>query len=1262
MIPIDRTEIEAWGRRHEAKGEFPFLIAKLIFETTPRSTFFEIPSGSAVFLEGWDGIVHCKEETTFVPIEISLWEFKTNCGKSQADSDYNKRKKDSLGYDKSKSTFIFVTTNNWTDKEEWVKEKKEENIWADVRVYDSTNLQNWLCITDIASKWFIGTILGRSYENCLTIEDFWENWSIGPKLNGKHVILNPRIVTVGREIESQRLIDFLNGAPDLFAIRGTTKDEAIAFIIATAMLTSEQFYFKFHSKGIVIEYLQDFRLMKKSNFNLNLIVKFDDRNELFSAVSRQHHVLLPLGPDDPFTSQNIITLPLLDRDGQVKALIHSGLSEEEASRYSKESARDITILKRLIGFQLNKAKWEITEEVHELVPALLIGRWDENKEGDRKVLEKLSGDTYDIYSEKLNKWLVVESPPLIRIGCTWRLTSPLEAWTNLSNCILVRDFENLRESFLQVMAEINPVFELEPGERQMASFRGKESLYSAWCREGLTQSMVLIGLYGDKLKFQHRFSPQVWVDGIIKEFLYEAPGDLWASRNSEMPLIAEASPKSFFESAYHSLSLDDKPIMNMFIEEDGFISPTSHHTGLLWSLEGLAWTEEYFFNSSMLLAHLASLDPGGKLANRPMNSLREIFKPWHYQTLASFDDRLKILEQIIKNEYKIGWDLLRGMIPKSPDTAFPTHKLRWRLFERSFESKSTWPEVFETHSKVIDLLIKYFDFSERRLIDLLETSESKQIQPPDREKILSFIELNLDKINVTGNSAWNELRSILSNHRSYSNETWSLPETVLKRYESIYTKLEPSDPVERVIWMFNDQWPNFPEGIERKALLIREQEEIVLSRRIEGLKGIYQKFGFECVKDLAKIVKETLIYGDILARIIEKEDEVLLLCDDLKEDEGPILHFIQQFIFRKSLINGVDWVFELYGNLKTIEYTDTQLARLFHKVEQTKTVWEFIDKTSTETQNAYWEGIYPHFWGLQEIDLIYGIDRLFGVNRFISALEIAYYEPQKLPTKKLVEILEKAGTQKSKENRQFDSFHVTRIIEVLETREDIEKPILFRLEWLYLPFLVSYGSMHKPSVLHEELANNPEFFLEVLKLVYKSDKEEEKEDISDEVKNNKGKNAYELLSSWKQIPGVDEVGNIDEDFLWNWINKVRELAEKSGRLKVADIQIGQVLAEYPEEKEPWPPQKICRVIELINTQSLKSGFSSATFNKRGFSTRGPFDGGNIERGHAKYFRLQADLIKYDFPKTAEILIHLVDGYEADAKRMDEMADRDKLEI
>jgi hypothetical protein len=1257
MILVDRTEIEGWGQKFDAKGNFPKLIAKLIRETTPKSTFLQVPSGSAVTIGGWDGIVKCEEKTSYVPKGISLWEIGTNGNKAKANIDYKKRTEDSLGFDKSEVTYIFITTNIWVDKNDWVKEKLKDNVWHDIKVYDSRDIAEWLENAPISCRWFAVLSSNHPYDGIYTADEYWKMLSYGPK--GQ---LTPKTITSGRETESQVLLKFLSGKPSLLAVQGSTKEEAIAFIIASALQFDHHAKELFLSRSVVVDTENNFHGLRINKNSLNLIAKLDITGKLYVAIDNDHHVLVPVGPDDNFTSRDIIVLPRIDRNGQVEALQEMGLSREEAYKYSKESGRDYTILKNLLGFPPNDTRWKFHVNIEEIVPALLVGRWNETNDRDRKIVEKLSGENYDTYSEKLFKWLEVEAPPLIKIGEYWRLKSPLDAWTNLSGYISAKDFDNLRECFLNVMREINPVIELKPDQKLIASISGKELEFSGWCREGLTQSLILIGLHGDKLKFQHNFSSQHWVDAIIRELLYDAPGNLWASRNSEMPLIAEASPKSFFESAYLSLSRDDMPIMDMFIEEDSWLSPTSRHTGLLWALEGLAWTEDYLFDASMILARLASLDPGGKLLNRPLNSLMEIYNPWHYQTLASIKNRVAILEQIVKKEFETGWKLLISMIPSGYESASDTHKLRWRLFERSFDPKYKWDEIFDTHSMVIDLLIQYFDFSEDKLVVLLEKSESKQLKHSDRSKLLLFIESNLDKIIIKKNFAWHAIRGFLSKHRSHPDAEWALPEGELKRYEAIYKYLEPSDPIEKVLWMFNDNWPNSPEGIEKKELSYSEQEELVAKRRIESLKTIYQNFGFEKVKTLARSVKETWVYGDTLAHIIVEEDEILSLCEYLKEEEGPILQFIQRFVFIKSLCNNVQWVFDLYAKLKERKFTDNQLAALFIQIEQSKKVWDFIGETSVETQESYWERINPHFWGLPVEDRIFGIDKLIGIKRFISAADICYHETKDIPSDKLVEVLEKAGTQESNEERRFDSYHVTKLIEEIEAREDVDKSVLIKLEWLYLPLLASYGSPHKPSILHEELAKNPEFFIEVLRWVYKSDKnEEETEDISDETKRNRARNAYELLRSWKRMPGLDESGNIDEDFLWKWIDKVREIAEKIGRLKVADLKIGQVIAEYPEDIEPWPPKEICKVIESINTQNLKSGFSTATFNKRGSSTRGAFDGGDIERGHAEYFRSQADKIKYKFPATAEILIHLANGYEEEAKSMDERAERDKLD-
>ena len=97
MIPFDRTDIETWGRKFDAKGDFPKLISKLIFETTPRGVRFHIPSGSTVFLGGWDRRVLCPEDTNPVPKGLSVWEYGANGDVTKVNRDYNERAKNCKG-------------------------------------------------------------------------------------------------------------------------------------------------------------------------------------------------------------------------------------------------------------------------------------------------------------------------------------------------------------------------------------------------------------------------------------------------------------------------------------------------------------------------------------------------------------------------------------------------------------------------------------------------------------------------------------------------------------------------------------------------------------------------------------------------------------------------------------------------------------------------------------------------------------------------------------------------------------------------------------------------------------------------------------------------------------------------------------------------------------------------------------------------------------------------------------------------------------
>ena len=147
MKLVTRDNIERWAETSFSKAALPYLISRLIRATTPASTKANLPSGSATYIGGWDGTVNCESETSYVPKDTSLWEFGTRVDtKGQAEENYKKRTKKPLGFNTKDSVFIFVTARLWTNKVDWVTEKKAENHWKDVIAYDSVDIEQWLDI------------------------------------------------------------------------------------------------------------------------------------------------------------------------------------------------------------------------------------------------------------------------------------------------------------------------------------------------------------------------------------------------------------------------------------------------------------------------------------------------------------------------------------------------------------------------------------------------------------------------------------------------------------------------------------------------------------------------------------------------------------------------------------------------------------------------------------------------------------------------------------------------------------------------------------------------------------------------------------------------------------------------------------------------------------------------------------------------------------------------------------------------------------
>ncbi len=1259
MLWIDSTDLKLWAPRRDCQEKLPLLIRKLIRAHTTSIKNIKFPSGDNILLGGWDGILESDEENEYIPKGISVWEFGANKDKkSKANEDLNKRTQNPLGINCKDATYVFVTPYIWQDKEHWCKEKIDEGNWKDVRIYDGEILEEWLELSPAVGAW-LAKIIGKfPQENVQPTEDFWEEWTTGTKFN-----IKADLIIAGRQKEINLILEKLLNPPNTIIIQSVSRDEAIAFLISAILMSGGGISEDFFSRSIIVDSLSTFRMVLANKDKLILIVRFEDEGIINKAVAKGHHVVLPLGADSTFSTNDTIQLPRLERVAFIKALVNMGVTEDEAIEYSKESSRNLTIFRRQHAFQRNQPIWAKSEHALDIIPALLVGRWSENKQGDKDVISNLAGESYDSYIEKLTKWITVQDSPIYRIGNIWRIASPLDSWLHLGSYFTNSHLEKFKAQFLTVLKEIHPEFELEGKKRSMSSLYGKESKYSTMLKEGLCQSLIIMSVYGEAIKIPLSFNSQLWCNSIVKDLFKELNTNLCCTLDHFWPLIAEASPLVFLDSFDKTLTENPEIILGMFNEVESFITPRSYHTGLLWALEGLAWFPDHISRTVKLLGKLAQNDPGGRITNRPINSLRAIFLPWHPNTYCNLDERIEILKLLVKDNPDIAWDLLISILPRHHDIGHPTVKTRWRKYQATNETQVTYQDIWDVHSFSIDSLIGLAGFNENKLAELIKHID--MFSPIDRAKVVNHIISNVNSIKRKKNEIWGNLREVLNHHRSFLKADWALDTTELDKMERLYNLLSPVSIIEKNIWLFEDYYPKFPTGIDHDKINYEEQEQLIIDKRIEAFNEVYNHSGFEGIIELTKLIPEKRFIGDTAGFVLNDNEDAQSIIYLIKNASDELLVFFENYVFRKYLIRGLDWLKNFYSELVKKSVPNKIIASLILLLPQTAELWEFVSNTNNEIETEYWSNFYPRFYQLSIDKKIYGINKLLSIKRHVTALDTSSHFVKELPTELIINMLFKVAREPSNENFRLQGYEIEWFFDELDNRADIDKSIMPQLEWFYLPILTRYGIGRSPKYLEEELSKNPSFFVDVLSWIYKPQNDSEdgilEENITDEMRSNRAELSYELLQNWKKIPGTNSEGIVQYDELKRWICSAREIAKNKHRLNVADLQIGKLLCGSPQSLNDWLQDSICQIIDEINSEEINDGFCSGIFNNRGVVTKSFGEGGGQERYLAEIFKNKAKEIAIKYPITSSLLIRISHRYEGEAKREDDRSELQDLE-
>jgi len=531
----------------------------------------------------------------------------------------------------------------------------------------------------------------------------------------------------------------------------------------------------------------------------------------------------------------------------------------------------------------------------------------------------------------------------------------------------------------------------------------------------------------------------------------------------------------------------------------------------------------------------------------------------------------------------------------------------------------------------------------------------------DRKNLLDFLLTDYRAEEHSRDLVWNELRTILSRHREHSEQNWALPEKELKKIETVFNHYSPPGNFRDILYLFREDWPEFPEGSNRRNMDNAEQYN--RQRRMEALESVYKEGSLPGVLRMSNELDDVSILGNALAEIPLSEEEEITILSGLTKDAADKMHILSlRYLFTRSIKVMEGGMDRAWKRFLTLQPNEQAQAAFFLTLVPHNFYWTIIEELPIVIGEKYWTNVDISLNRFSTEDRTYAIGQLQKVNRYIMLIDQIGYFVHELPTDLLTKIMCNAATIPSVGHDRFKSYTINKLFEELHRRSDNDTAKVEQLEWLYINVLTNSYSEGGAVVLLNKLSNDPDFFVEMVSLVYLSDPETI-EVLTEEQRAqrySRSLSARRLLESWRMIPGMDKEGVIDKIILNNWIATVRSKGKDANYLNGVDCEIGKLMACYPRNNTRWPSEEICEVIDTLDSQAILSHFEKEIFNSRGVTLRGLYDGGSQERSLAAYFDKMASLSLPKFQLTASVLTRLANGYKRQGKEEDERAHLDEL--
>lgn len=1260
--PITARRISEWATGNiAARDQLPVLLRRLINSTGRDLQRVDFPDGDSAQQPDWDGRVEADAATPWIPQGHSGWELSTTQHPAaKANRDYRGR----LGIDpveRAQWTFVFVTTTNWWNKNNWAEQKETLGHWKAVRAYDASDLEQWL-EASVSGQLWLAEKMGIPTEGVETLAQSWDRWA-----DASEPKMTPKIFEPSLDAHRDRFNEWLDkeAGERPLAVAADSRNEALAFL---ACLFSDSSVLGCHrDRAAVFESAQSLRKVASSSLPLIPISYSDEVEREFATLYRERHCIV-VQPRNSVGREPDITVELLGHEAFEASLTDMGIEPTESDRWSRESGRSPTVLRRRLSIipAISRPKWAIdSATAQSLIPIVLVGAWHKESKADCEVLSALADGEYEVIEETVARLLHIEDCPVWSVGQYRGAVSKIDALFAISGTLIGRHLEEFFWIAEYVLSESDPALDLPSHDRFAAGIFGKVRDHSTTLRTGVCETLVLLSVHGNYL-FQDRLGIDIeaWVSDLVRRLLTPLTLETLLLQDDDLPRYAEAAPSEFLNIVETDLQQRDPILREILKPVDSSMFLGCPRAGLLWALECLAWNPRYLGRVTDILADLSKTEINDNWSNKPIASLEAIYRSWLPQTAAPIEDRIRGLIMLANRFPKTGWHICMEQFGPGQQIGGYSYRLRWRAEATGAGHVVTHQERYLFARKALDLALAWPSGHDSvKLGDLIERLEV--MADEDKTRVWNLVDTWAES--EDDETAKARLRERIRRFAL----AWpgdSRSQEFREMAQAAYAKLTPLDVVNRHSWLFESEWMDVPaeEWVNESAddnldekYDHEKHDEWIHKQRTNAISEIWEERGFEGIACLVAKSNAAHVVGRYTARCatsLQVAGSVLQGCLAVRADPRErVRAFMHGFIWYAVEREGSQLLTEVSGTS-----SEDQKVRLFTCAPYGSETWRLLDHETPQLRERYWRDVRPHRNRLSEAEINESVDRLLDVERPWAAFRAVEWDWKKIETSRLKRLLVMTATsiQEADYTPKPNSYHIAHALKSLSVRADVSSDDMAKLEFLYIDVLRHENEYGIPN-LERQITASPNLFVQAIALCYKrSDEGQDPFDwqIQDpEQRSAAVMSAYRLLDGISRIPGsADESDDVDLEQLRDWVAQVRRLCAEHSRLDIGDQRIGQLLAKAPVGADgQWPCRAVCEVMQQVHSEYVARGFHLGVYNSRGMHVRG--EGGDQERELAAKYRSWARQHDFEYPYVSRVLEDIAKTYDKEATQQDSEA-------